>query len=94
MVTLRIQHPVRDFEQWKIAFDSDPADRRGSGVTRYSVHRPVDDPGFVVIDLVFGTTEEANEMLGKLQKVWASGAAPIGATPDVRVLEIVESVEL
>lgn len=94
MVTLRIQHPVMDFDRWKAAFESDPADRRGSGVTRYSIHRPIDDPNFVIVDLEFGTAEEAGGLLATMQKVWASGSAPIGATPDARIVETVETVDL
>ena len=41
MPTLRIEHSVPDFAMWKLAFDSDPADRKGSGVRRYEVFRSV-----------------------------------------------------
>ena len=39
MITVRIEHPITGFEQWKAAFDRDPVDRRGSGVRRYQ-HPP------------------------------------------------------
>jgi hypothetical protein len=52
MFTLRIQHSVPDFDRWKQAFDSDPADRKGSGVHTYRVLRAVEDPS-LVIDLDF-----------------------------------------
>lgn len=51
MIILQIEHPVPSFEEWKRAFDSDPVDRQRSGVRRYRILRPVDDPNFVVIDL-------------------------------------------
>lgn len=53
MPTLRIDHPVPDYDAWKRAFDSDPLGRERSGVLRYRVLRPVDDPNHVTIDLEF-----------------------------------------
>ena len=44
MTILRIEHPVRDFDIWKEAFDADPVGRERSGVRRCRVMRPVDDP--------------------------------------------------
>ena len=35
------------------AFDHDPADRKGSGVRRYRIYRPVDDPHYITLDLEF-----------------------------------------
>jgi hypothetical protein len=44
MPTLHIQHAVQNCEGWKRAFESDPMDRKTSGVRRYQVHRGVVDP--------------------------------------------------
>ena len=44
MPIVRIEHSVPDFEKWRQAFDSDPADRKGSGVRRYTILRLQDDP--------------------------------------------------
>jgi hypothetical protein len=46
MPIVRIEHPVPDFEGWKQAFDSDPVGRGRSGVRRYAILRPVDDPNY------------------------------------------------
>jgi hypothetical protein len=62
MVTLRIQHSVPAFDSWKRAFDADPLDRKGSGVRRYSLHRSVKDPNFVMIDLEFVATMKSTEV--------------------------------
>ena len=51
MHTVQIEHPIRDFDGWKAAFDRDPARREASGVHRYRIFRPVDDPHFVSVDL-------------------------------------------
>jgi hypothetical protein len=44
---------------WKAAFDSDPVGREKSGVRRYRVLRPVDDPNYVMIELEFDSSPEA-----------------------------------
>jgi hypothetical protein len=55
MYMLRIEHPVADYERWKQVFDSDPVGREKSGVRRYQILRPIDDPRYVMIDLEFDT---------------------------------------
>lgn len=44
MPGLQIEHPVRDFDAWKAALDSDPVGRERGGVRRYRILRPTDDP--------------------------------------------------
>jgi ribosomal protein L35AE/L33A len=95
MPTLRIEHAVPDFDRWKQAFDSDPADRKGSGVRRYRVSRSVEDPNFVMIDLEFDTVEDAEGLLGKMRKVWSSGPGQsVMTNPQARIVETVEAIEL
>jgi hypothetical protein len=94
MPTLRIEHGVPDFNRWKQAFDSDPADRKGSGVRRYLVSRSVEDPNYVMIDLEFDT-EEAEGLLGKMRQVWSSGPRQsVMRNPQARIVETVEAIEL
>jgi len=95
MPTLLIEHAVPDFDRWKQAFDSDPADRKGSGVRRYRVSRSVEDPNYVMIDLEFDTTEEAEGLLGKMRQVWSSGPGQsVMRNPQARIVETVEAIEL
>lgn len=91
MPTLHIQHAVPDFERWKHAFESDPMDRKGSGVTRYEVFRSVADPNFVMIDLEFGTLAEAEAMLGRLRQLWVGPGAAVTRNPEAWIVETVES---
>jgi len=94
MVTVRIEHPITSFERWKAAFDRDPVDRRRSGVRRYQILRPVDDPEFVMIDLDFATPAEATTFVTAMRRVWASPqAAPaLGGVPRATIAEAVEEV--
>ena len=77
MPLLRIQHSVPNFEAWKKAFDSDPMDRSGSGVLRYHIHQSVSDPNFVMIDLEFDRVSDAQQMLERLQKLWAGAGGSV-----------------
>jgi hypothetical protein len=95
MVTLRIEHPVPDFDAWRRAFDSDPLDRRGSGVRRYRILRPVDDLSVVMVDLDFERRDDAEAMREALLRLWgrAEREGLIGAGR-ARILEVVETAEL
>lgn len=94
--TLRIEHAISDYETWKTAFDRDPANRKQSGVRRFAIQRPVNDPQYVMVDLDFDTVSEAEAMLAKLQEVWQSGAAApaLAGSPQSRIIETVETTEL
>ncbi|MEJ7634266.1 hypothetical protein [Aeromicrobium sp.] len=93
MPTLHIQHAINDFDVWTVAFARFAEFRKTSGVRDQHVRRPVDDEHYVVIDLDFGTVEEATTMLEFLRtKVWASPdkSPALEGSVDARVLEDVE----
>lgn len=94
MALLRIQHAVQNFEAWKRAFDSDPVDRRASGVRRYHVHRAAADPNFVMIDLEFDSAAEAERLPEKLKRLWSGPGAAVMRNPAAWVVETVESITL
>jgi hypothetical protein len=94
MTTLHIEHPIADFDQWKAAFDRFAPARAQSGVRAHRVHRPLDDPRYVLIDLDFGTPEEAQRFLRFLQdKVWASreNSPALAGEPQTRLLDLAEA---
>jgi heme-degrading monooxygenase HmoA len=72
MSMLVIQHPVKDFQVWKKAFDSDPAGRAQNGVTRHAIYRPLDDPNYVIVTLEFSSREQAQKFLDRpaLRQAW------------------------
>jgi hypothetical protein len=94
MYVLRIEHPVRDYDEWKQVFDSDPADRLQSGVLRYRVLRPVDDPEYVMIDLEFEREEQAAGLLASLRRLWGRVEGGILRDPHARITEVAEAREL
>lgn len=96
MPTLRIEHPISDYDTWKAAFDRDPVQRKQSGVRRYAIHQPVDDAHYVMVDLEFDDTTEAEALLSRLQEMWNSGAAApaLAGDPQTRIIDMLESRQL
>ena len=92
MIILRIEHSVPDYDGWKEMFDSDPVDRKGSGVRRYTVARATDDPNHVFIDLEFDDAGEAEAMVGKLEEMWSRLDFMRGA--QTRLVEVAERTDL
>ena len=93
MFVLRIEHPVPDFDGWKKAFDGDPVGREESGVRRYRVLRPIDDPRYVMIDLEFDTAAQAGALLAAMRVIWGRVQGQIMTGPQARIVETVETKE-
>lgn len=93
MIVLRIEHPVRNFDGWKRAFDNDPIGRERSGVRRYRVFRATDDPDYVLIDLEFDNLNEAEASLAALRELWERVEGKIIETPRARIVKEVERHE-
>jgi hypothetical protein len=104
MITLKIEHAIVDFETWKQAFERDPIGRQRSGVRRYRICRPSDDPRYVLIDLDFDDRPHAEAFLDQLEVVWNRAdlspglsrdpsrvPAPSAGIPRARIVEEVEA---
>jgi hypothetical protein len=94
MHVVRIEHAVPDFEKWKRTFDSDPADRKGSGVRRYQIMRLRDDPNYVMIDLEFESIGEAEAFVHTMQRLWDGPGKAVMQSPQARLASLVEVKEL
>jgi hypothetical protein len=92
---LQIEHPVRNFETWKSAFDGGQERRQAGRVRRYRVYRPVDDPKYIAVDLEFDSRDEAEAFKLGLEEMWRSpqAAQVLGGIPRARIVDIVESKE-
>lgn len=93
MLILQIEHKVPDYDGWKKAFDSDPVNRKKSGVCRHRIFRPADDPDYVIIQLEFETLNEAETTLVALRKLWTRVEGKVMFNPQTRILSIAESIE-
>jgi hypothetical protein len=94
MPTLHIEHKISDLATWLSAFNAFADARHQAGVRAESIQQPVDDPGYIVIDLDFGTIEEADSFLRFLRdQVWAvaENAPALAGAPQTMILEHVAS---
>jgi hypothetical protein len=91
MTTLHIEHAITDFPTWHAAFRRYEEVRTRSGVLRQRVSQPIDDPCYVIIDLDFANTAEAEALLAFLRtQVWSSptSAPALVGAPTARLLEV------
>jgi hypothetical protein len=89
MTTLRIEHPITDFDTWSAAFGRFGEARRAAGVRAHRIQQPVDDPHYVLVDLDFDTVEAAEAFRHfLLSVVWSDpGNAPaLVGTPKSTIL--------
>jgi hypothetical protein len=93
MTILQIEHQIPNYDGWKKAFDNDPIDRKKSGVKRYRVYRPADNPNYVIIDLEFDNPDNAQATLNALKNLWGKVEGTVMNNPKTRILEITESKE-
>lgn len=90
MITLHIEHPVTDFIAWKQAFDRFAGMRASAGVRGHAISRPVDDTGYVVVDLEFDDRQAATAFLDVLRtRIWSipSNSPALAGTPVTRILD-------
>lgn len=90
MVTVQIEHPIRDFASWRAAFDRDPAGRQGAGVRCYRVYRPVGDPKYVLVDLDFDAIETAERFLAVMRTIWQRVDGTLIDGPRARIVECID----
>jgi hypothetical protein len=94
MIVLQIEHNVSSYDGWKNAFDSDPINRKKSGVKRYQIYQAAEDPKYVVIDLYFDSQEESLSALKALQQLWSKVQGTVMVDPKARILAVKETVDL
>ena len=91
MFILQFEHPVMNYDGWKKVFDSDPLGRQKSGVRRYRIFRPTDNPNYVIGELEFDRVEQAEAMLAALRRLWGNVEGKLIETTKSRIIEVVES---
>jgi hypothetical protein len=71
-------------------FDSDPIGREKSGVRRYRIYRKAEDPNYIIVDLEFDNSNDAQAALVALRNLWGKVEGTIMANPQARILDMVE----
>ncbi len=93
MTVLQIEHKVLNYIGWKKAFDSDPINRKRSGVRRHRIIRPNNDPDYVIVQMEFNSLQEAESALAALRKVWANVEGKIMTNPQTRIFDIAGAID-
>ena len=93
MILLHIDHTTPNFEAWKTSFDSFAALRQQSGMRRYRIVRPVDNPNCAMIDLEFDNLGDAQSLLAAVHQVWQRVGGTLIKDPQWRFCEVVETQE-
>jgi hypothetical protein len=89
--TLVVTHAVRDFDEWKQMFDSDPLGREASGVRQHRILRGTSDPNDVTIELDFDSAGEADSLRERLEEMWTTAGPRLGLeSPSARIVDVVE----
>jgi hypothetical protein len=91
MYTLQIEHRVCDFDAWKKSFDNYNPFRVEGSVRRYRIFRSLDNPNYVMIDLDFERSSEANIFVEAMQQLWGRGEGKLIDRPQVRIVEALET---
>lgn len=94
MITLRIEHKIANYDGWKKAFDSDPINRKQSGVIRYRVYRSIDDTNFIIIDLDFDNLEKAQAVQVALMNIFSKIEGTLIFGVQIKIMDVIESKEL
>lgn len=93
MVILQIEHPVLNFDAWKQAFDSDPVNRKQSGVRYYRILRPIHILNYAIIELEFDSIDKAEGLLAAMREVWSRVQGTLVESPQARIVRVLESRE-
>jgi hypothetical protein len=93
MLTVQIEHPIRDYDGWRAAFDRDPAGRETAGVRRYRVYRPVDDAHRVLVELDFDARDRADAFVTAMRGIWRQVEGTLIGGPQVRIVDCVDQHE-
>ena len=94
MPTLHIEHAITDFDEWYSAFNRFADARRHAGARAERIQRPIDDPNYIVVDLDFDTTDQAQAFLQFLKtQVWGiqENSPALAGTPHTLILNPVTS---
>ena len=95
MVTLHIEHAITDYDTWRGAFERGASMRQETGVKRYEIQRPVDDPNYVLVNLEFEDVAGAEALLAMLRgRIWTSPetAPALVGQPQARIVDTVETL--
>ena len=90
MITLVVNHGVRDYDAWEPVFDEHEAVRRSHGEIEHRVYRDIHDANRVVIHNDFPSEDAARGFLEDPSLKEAMGRAGVEGEPGIAFIERAE----
>ncbi len=91
MVTVIVQHEVRDFADWKKIFDADDPSRSKEGVKLEGLYSSVGNPNDVTMIFTAPDARLFESMMSNPERQEAMKEAGVIGVPSARILNQVES---
>ncbi len=86
MVTVIVQHEVKDFAQWKPVFDADESNRAKEGVKKMGVYTSVKNPNDVTMIFEAPSAEVINTYMSDSRLQEKMNTAGVISAPIISVL--------
>jgi quinol monooxygenase YgiN len=83
MTTIFVKHKVKDYANWKRAYDAFNATRKKFGVTADSIYRDADDSSNVIVTHTFKDTSAAKAFVGSEELKSAMEQAGVAGPPEI-----------
>jgi quinol monooxygenase YgiN len=83
MTTIFVKHKVKDYANWKRAYDAFDATRKKFGVTGESVYHDADDSSNVIVTHTFKDTSAAKAFVGSEELKSAMEQAGVAGPPEI-----------
>ena len=83
MATLFARHKVKDFGEWKAAYDAFDAERKTMGVTGHGVYQADDNPNEVTVYHDFNDMGAAKAFAGSARLKEIMSSAGVEGTPEI-----------
>lgn len=85
-VMVIVKHEVKDYADWKKAYDADAGNRKAGGFKVHGVFADVKDPNMVYVVGMFPSVEAANAFINSPKLKDAMDHAGVVGKPDVMIV--------
>jgi hypothetical protein len=89
-INLIVEHPVRDYDDWRPVFDEHGVSRKEHGCSYERVYRAADDENSTLVVMTYPTRADAEAFLADPSLREAMGRAGVLAAPTVSFAEVAE----
>ncbi len=86
MVTTILTHEVKNYDTWRIAFDSDASNRAKMGVNITGVFQSAENPNLITVIGEVSSMEAIKEFMGNPELKAAMEKGGVIGMPDMKIL--------